>query len=82
LLLLLFFVLISFLVTDCFMVYSLIILIAVKCLNKPLIATSPIKASQTDSALIGPPMLGLVSARDFILRVTVDDATTDPTIAL
>jgi hypothetical protein len=74
--------LISFLVTDGFMVYSLFILTALDYLNKPLIATSPIKASRTDSVLIGPSMLGLVSARDFVLRVTVDDATTDPTTAL
>jgi hypothetical protein len=64
------------------MVYSLFILTALDYLNQPLIATSPIKASRTDSALIGPSMLGLVSARDFVLRVTVDDATTDPTTAL
>jgi len=64
------------------MVYCYFILIVLEYLNKPLIATSPIKASRTDSALIGPRILGLLSARDFVLRVTLYDATTsDPTTA-
>lgn len=76
------FVLISFLVTGCFMIYSVIRLIMLDYLNRPLIATSPIKASRTDSALIGPSIPGLVSARDSVLQVTVDDATLGPTTAL